>query len=237
MLGLRRSLLSQMQMRTCSRNLNFASGKTLVFCEDAVRHGAKYETLGLTELAQAFGAPLYPPPGAASVWLDNVEVRVKPDATDATGRVLVEIKCPFTRAARKAIAERIHFHARQLFLELIAFPLATCLVFVAFDYDPAGASKHLDSTMHRLDRAWAKEAERELQERGLLQDLARDDPSVAVDAILRRMVARAIELPKVKNITPREVELLLPELFQQPRVPEQTSLPNSLAGTDCSSGV
>ena len=205
-------------MQTQRQALFYASGPITVFSADAARHGAQCEGHALKQLSGAFGVPLYLA-RVANVWLGDAEVRVKPDAASVMDprevNIIFEIKCPYSVAARKCIRDRIHLHARQCLLELLAFPLASCLVFAVFDYDPAaGALEHYDSAVHRLDRTSADEAVAELERLDLMQDLAGDVPNLVVAAILRRMVAKAVELPKVKDMTPTKVATLLPELFE-----------------------
>ena len=52
-----------------------------------------------------------------------------------------------------------------------------------------------------------------------MQDLASDTPNEAVDAILQVMLAEAVGLPGVRDMTPLVAQQLLPELFLQ-HVPE-----------------
>ena len=208
-------------MLTSNRRVAFASGPIAVFCEDAVRHGAKYERHALKQLCEALGVCLYTLESATSVWpTRDLEVRVKPDATNAScpfeASVLFEIKCPYTEAARNSIHYRMRLHARQCFLELLAFPRAACLVFAVFDVDPNGTGHaYRDSNLHRLNRASVQAARAELERLGLMQDLASDTPNEAVDAILQVMLAEAVGLPGVRDMTPLVAQELLPELFPQ----------------------
>lgn len=212
-------------MLTGNRRVAFASGPTAVFCEDAIRHGAKYERHALKQLCEALGVCLYTLESATSVWpTRDLEVRVKPDATNAScpfeASVLFEIKCPYTEAARNSIHYRMLLHGRQCFFELLSFPRAACLVFAVFDFDPNGTGhSYRDSALHRLNRASVQAAQSELERLGLMQDLASDTPNEAVDAILQVMLAEAVGLPGVRDMTPLVAQQLLPELFPQ-HVPE-----------------
>ena len=66
-----------------------------------------------------------------------------------------------------------------------------------------------------MNRVFADEAKAELEELGLMQNLARDFFNPTVDAILRRMVAKAVELPNAQSVTPSTARAFLPELFER----------------------
>ena len=212
-------------MLISNRRVSFASGPVAVFSEDAVRHGVKYEPHALKQLCDAFGVCLYTLESATSVWSTrDLEVRVKPDATNANcpfeASVLLEIKCPYTEAARNSIHYRMRLHARQCFFELLAFPRAACLIFAVFDFDPSGPGHSCrDSALHRLNRASVEAARLEFERLGLMDDLARDIPNEAVDGILHGMLEEAVELPGVKDMTPHVAHQFRPELFHK-NVPE-----------------
>lgn len=178
--------------------------------EDAVKHGVRCEGHALKKLSEAIGVALHPP-RVANVRLGNVELRVKPDAADQAdtrqATMLVEIKCPYTEAARGAIRRRVYLHGRQILLELLAFPKAASLIFAVFACDAkadpsADALEIYDSAVHRFDRNAADDAKNELEKLGLLEVLAVGLANPKVDVVLKRLFANAVELPGVHAATP-----------------------------------
>ena len=191
----------------------YASGPATVFMEEAVRHGVRCEGRALQNLSESLGVVLHPA-RMANVRLGNVELRVKPDAADQAetdrATMLVEVKCPYTDAARGAIRQRVYLHGRQILLELLAFPRAANLIFAVFAYDTtldptADTLEAYDSAVHRFDRCAADEAKHELERLGLPEVLALGFPNRTVDAILRRMVSTAVELCGVHAAAPATI--------------------------------
>ncbi len=170
-------------------------------------------------VSRALGARFYPATSVASLHLGDFEIRVKPDGGNdivpQQSKVILEIKCPYSKNMRNQIGTRMQLHARQCLLELLAYPEAACLVFAVLNYAPSTDVRHRsrDSVLHRLDRTIAVEALEELERHGLANDLAKDVPNPKVDAVLQRMVSTAIELPKVARLKTATAATLLPELF------------------------
>ena len=115
----------------------FACGPAWRFSELAVQHGLRCERLAVEELSSALGAPLFPVRSAGVLDLGGCQIRVWPDASNKPdahdSEVILEVKCPYTPAMRRNLANRLHFHGRQCLLQLLAFPNARCLIFAALD--------------------------------------------------------------------------------------------------------
>ena len=71
-----------------------------------------------------------------------------------------------------------------------------------------------DSSLHRLNRSSAMIALSELEDGGLAKDFVTGKPNPDVDAILQRMVATALGLPKVSQLNASTAATYLPELSE-----------------------
>ena len=204
-----------------SQFVSFASGSTAVRSRHAVRHGLRHEAPARRKISRACGVVFYPVEEVSSVRLGDVEIRVKPDgASDAVphrSKAILEIKCPFSKNMRNQIGARMSLHARQCLLELLAFPEAAFLIFAVMNYAPGEetSNRNYDSALFRLNRADAVEALDELRTSGLATAFAKDEPNAEVDAVLERMVAAAVSLPKVGEMKTAKAMELLPELFRE----------------------
>ena len=203
------------------RRVVFASGNARVHSKEAIRHGVRQEAPARERISHACGVHFYPVEYVTRVNLGEYQVRVKPDGADNTDprnvEALLEIKCPHSKNMRNEIGSRMRLHARQCLLELVAFPQAAFLIFAVLNYAPAEevSHHHYDSVLHRLDRTRAVSALDELRAAGLLADFAEDVPNADVNAILGRMVASAVQLPKVSKMGTATAMKLLPELFRK----------------------
>lgn len=195
--------------------------------ERAVRHGIECEPLVIENLSRAFGVQLFPATETKDIFLTpEIILRARPDAVGGKDNdVIVEIKCPWSKGRRGQIGQRMELHARQVCMELLAFPTAKCLIFAAVAIKP-GRDKGYDSALRRLDRACALDALTEMQEQGVLNDFAymtakheraargaSQENIQKVTAILDRMVAKAVDLPKLSKFKLKIALALLPELF------------------------
>ena len=204
-----------------SQILSFASGSAPVRSRDAVRHGVRQEASARHRISRACGIWFHPVEEVASLHLGDVEVRVKPDgATDIVpqrSNAILEIKCPFSKNMRNQIGSRMSLHARQCLCELIAFPEAAFLIFAVLNYAPGEetSNRNYDSVLQRLDRTSATRALDELRASDLVAAFAKDEANAEVDAVLERMVATAVPLPKVSKMKTAQAMELLPELFRQ----------------------